>query len=77
MPTRQVALRMKCDDCSAGDHTAIRCCQVLGCPLWDFRMGYRSKRNEEYYDRDLYREHMDVPQEEFNRVLKVAPEVSK
>jgi len=33
-------------------------------------MGYRSKRNEHYYNRDLYLEHMDEPQEEFNRILK-------
>ena len=70
MASRQTAIREKCDDCTASDSTAIRCCPALGCSLWDFRMGYRSKRNEHYYNRDLYLEHMDEPQEEFNRILK-------
>ena len=69
MPTRQAAIRLKCYDCSAGDGTTIRCCQVLECALWDFRMGYGSKRNELYYDRNLYREHEDLSQADFNRIL--------
>ena len=70
MSSRQAAIRMKCNDCSAGDGTTIRCCPMLDCALWDFRMGYGSKRNELYYDRNLYREHEDLSQEEFNRILK-------
>lgn len=74
MPTRQGALRKKCHDCSAGDHTAVRCCPVLQCALWGYRMGYQSKRNEHYYNRDIFLEHMDEPQETFNRILKEARE---
>jgi len=33
-------------------------------------MGYRTRRNELYYDRELYLKYWDVAQEEFNRVLK-------
>ena len=43
---------------------------MLDCALWDFRMGYGSARNELYYDRELYQEHEDLSQEEFNRMLK-------
>jgi len=37
-----------------------------------FRMGYSSRRNKQYYDRDLYREHLEKSQEQFNRILKGA-----
>ena len=70
MMTRQAAIRMKCNDCAAGDGTAIRCCPILDCSLWNFRMGYASRRTKLYYDKDLYREHEEVSQEEFNRMLK-------
>ena len=70
MPSRQAAIRMKCADCASGDSTTIRCCPMLDCALWDFRMGYGSTRNELYYNRELYQEHEDLSQEEFNRLLK-------
>ncbi len=39
-------------------------------------MGYGSERNRVYYDRNLYREHMDVAQEVFNRKLKKAQKLA-
>ncbi|MBA7662450.1 hypothetical protein ES703_70479 [subsurface metagenome] len=33
-------------------------------------MGYRTRRNELYSNREFFRRRKDVPQEEFNRVLK-------
>ena len=70
MASRQAAIRMKCADCSAGDSTAIRCYPAIRCPLWPYRMGYSSSRNQIYYDRDLYREHEGTSSAEFNRILK-------
>ena len=70
MATRQAAIRLKCHDCATGDTTAVRCCPVVDCALWDFRMGYGSARNELYYDRELYQQHEDLSQEGFNRMLK-------
>lgn len=70
MASRQVAIRQNCLDCCDDDSTAIRCCPTDGCSLWDFRMGYRTRRNELYYNREFFRRHKDVPQEEFNRILK-------
>jgi len=70
MTSRQAAIRQKCENCMDQDSTSIRCCQILDCSLWDFRMGYRTRRNELYYDRELYLKYWDVAQEEFNRVLK-------
>ncbi len=70
MATRQSAIRSKCMDCCAEDATGIRCCTVVRCPLWPFRMGYKSGRNRIYYDRELYLDHLDEAQESFNRFLK-------
>lgn len=76
MASRQAAIRAKCMVCCADSETAIRCCTVLDCPLWDYRMGYPCRRNEQYYDHDLYWEHLEKSQEEFNRVLKGAQKQS-
>ena len=72
MPSRQAAIRNRCMECGAESDTSVRCCPVLDCPLWDFRMGYKTKRNELCYNREFYDRHKDVPQEEFNRILKRA-----
>ena len=70
MTTRQSAIRLKCVDCAVNDTTAIRCCMSIDCPLWEFRMGYWSTRNELYYDRKIYIKYANEPQVEFNRILK-------
>lgn len=35
------AIRAKCLDCSGGNTAEVRRCQVVDCPLWQYRMGVR------------------------------------
>ena len=72
MPSRQKAIREKCVECCDGNTTVTRCCPSVNCSLWPFRMGYTSSRNKLYYDRDFYFEYRDMPQEQFNRLVKRA-----
>lgn len=50
LPNAQVgmkAIRAKCLDCCAGNHTEIRKCVVTHCPLWPLRMGNKPKGLQE------------------------------
>jgi len=38
------AIRAKCLDCSAWQMSEIRNCNIVGCPLFVFRMGKNPKR---------------------------------
>lgn len=38
-PTRKLAIKAKCLDCSGGIRAEIRRCPATNCPLWPFRMG--------------------------------------
>ncbi|MCB9989974.1 MAG: hypothetical protein H6867_01180 [Rhodospirillales bacterium] len=33
------AIREKCLDCCAQQHSEVRLCHISGCPLWPYRMG--------------------------------------
>lgn len=67
--TRGKAIHQKCLDCSENT-TALRCCPVLNCPLWQYRFG-RSLQGgyKAYLDRDFFETHIDMEQAEFNRLL--------
>ena len=34
-------IRKKCLDCASGQYKQVRCCTVLSCPLYPYRMGKR------------------------------------
>jgi hypothetical protein len=41
------AIRAKCLDCSGNSSDEVKCCPVIDCPLWAFRLGknpYRTPR---------------------------------
>lgn len=40
------AIRAKCLDCACGQFSEVRECPVTGCPLWEYRMGHRPKKDE-------------------------------
>ena len=37
---RHKDLRKHCLDCSAGSKKEVRCCAIVNCPLWPYRMGH-------------------------------------
>lgn len=41
--TRGKAIREKCLDCCCWNSAEVRKCKDFGCPLWQYRMGSRSK----------------------------------
>lgn len=40
------AIRAKCVDCTAGQLIEIRLCPIKTCPLYEYRMGHRPKKDE-------------------------------
>ncbi len=40
------AIRAKCMDCACGQFVEVRLCNVTECPLWEYRMGHRPKKDE-------------------------------
>lgn len=38
------AIRAKCIDCSCGSSAEVRNCQIMSCPLYDFRFGHNPRR---------------------------------
>lgn len=40
------AIRLKCLDCCAYNHSEVKRCEVTMCPLWPFRTGHRVKKQE-------------------------------
>lgn len=38
------AIRKKCLDCSAGQPSEVRNCEIVDCPLFIYRMGKNPKR---------------------------------
>jgi hypothetical protein len=47
--TKQRAIYLKCLDCSGGSAKEVTLCNILDCPLWEYRCGYHisSKRYRE------------------------------
>jgi len=41
------AIRAKCLDCTNGQNIEIRLCSITDCPLWEYRMGRRPKKDSE------------------------------
>lgn len=39
------AIRAKCIDCTNGQNVEIRECRITECPLWEYRMGHRPKKD--------------------------------
>ena len=39
------AIRAKCIDCTNGQNIEIRECRITKCPLWEYRMGHRPKKD--------------------------------
>lgn len=39
------AIRAKCLDCTCGQMNEIRLCTVTDCPLYEYRMGHRPKKD--------------------------------
>ena len=37
------AIRAKCLDCGGGSPKEVTLCQIVDCPLWQFRFGYSNK----------------------------------
>jgi hypothetical protein len=40
------AIRAKCLDCTCGQFLEVRECRVKTCPLYEYRMGHRPKKEE-------------------------------
>ena len=40
------SLRLKCLDCTSNQPGEIRCCEILDCPCWPYRMGRRPSQEE-------------------------------
>ena len=66
--TRGPAIKAKCLDCAGGKSLERTLCQVLDCPLWEFRMGqepHNPKHLEKvakalaYHARDTTKEYRD------------------
>jgi hypothetical protein len=47
--TKQRSIYLKCLDCSGGSAKEVTLCNILDCPLWEYRCGYHisSKRYQE------------------------------
>lgn len=41
------AIRAKCLDCCCGQIAEVKLCRIKGCPLWEYRMGKRPKKDSE------------------------------
>lgn len=43
--TPMKAIRAKCRDCTCNQIVEIRECPITDCPLWEYRMGHRPKKD--------------------------------
>ena len=39
------AIRAKCKDCTCNQFTEIKFCPITDCPLYEYRMGHRPKKD--------------------------------
>jgi len=39
------AIRAKCRECTCNQIVEIRECRITDCPLWEYRMGHRPKKD--------------------------------
>ena len=71
---RSKAIAAKCLDCSGGSSKEVTLCQVVDCPLWQFRFG-TSLKNKGFAERmDKAREQFPL---EFTDMLKAIRDGSK
>lgn len=47
------AIRAKCVDCTAGQLIEIRLCPIKTCPLYEYRMGHRPKKDKNEISREV------------------------
>lgn len=60
------AIRKKCLDCSAGSPNEVRCCDLLDCPLYPYRLGKspnRKPRELTEEQREVLRQRMEKARE--------------
>lgn len=60
------AIRKKCLDCSAGSPNEVRCCEILDCPLYPYRLGKspnRKPRELTEDQREVLRQRMEKARE--------------